>query len=469
MGKLRDASFSWPGVAVFAVLYSVLFISTLYDAPDYFRDSATYRYPDSRHYVQLARNIVDRHVYSRAEQCQGEPDMLRPPLYPLLILSVGGHRLIGSLYLLQGAFVAITIMLLYRITCRIGDRTAGAMAALLCGTDLLLVSSCFFALTEIAFLFFTLLALDVMRWPIVTPHNQEISWKRWCIGGTLVGVSILIRPTNLYLPIIMLAQLGMQRRASGTMTSLWKPALSMIFAFSLVILPWVTRNAVVHGIPRVTTVDKHNLVYLVGAGAYQRQFGWTRNQARAHIAKEYDLPTFSHLQNHWKATDKSVHQMYYEVSDKAMEVVFRHPQALIESLAIGVARASISHVNPEIAYLTGARWRSIRAPHENSMWLYPVLAWQLSHTVTTLILAIVGFLPLGYRRGERWTACALILTLAYYYLTVALFGIDAVARARIPVLPILFVLAGLGGSALIRRWYAKHPDSNGAAQERPQC
>ena len=44
-----------------------------------------------------------------------------------------------------------------------------------------------------------------------------------------------------------------------------------------------------------------------------------------------------------------------------------------------------------------------------------------------------------------------LLLLGYYYLIVAMFGIDAVARSRVSCLPFLFILAGIGIDNLLVR------------------
>ena len=53
------------------------------------------------------------------------------------------------------------------------------------------------------------------------------------------------------------------------------------------------------GIPRVTNVDSNNLVYFVGAGAYQVRHGITLEEAQDQIAREFHLVPYIVTQNPW--------------------------------------------------------------------------------------------------------------------------------------------------------------------------
>ncbi len=51
----------------------------------------------------------------------------------------------------------------------------------------------------------------------------------------------------------------------------------------------------------------------------------------------------------------------------------------------------------------------------------------------------------------RPVGLVLILVIAYFGVGMALFGVDAYYRSRIPMLPYLFLLAGFGASRLFAR------------------
>lgn len=434
------------GICSFLVIFTVLFSWGFTTDPDYFTDALKQRNPDARQYVQLARNIVDSGVYSRHAKGLGEPDMLRTPGYPLFLIATLGFRHVATLYLAQAALVCGLILLLFRIGTRLNGSLCGAIAAILCGTDLLLIVSCFEAMSEILFVFFTVLAFDILRWPFLSLKNSKPGNFRWILGGLVLGLSTLVRPSNLYLPIVLVLSLSLLWMSNTRHYPLRKPFFFLLLGFVILVAPWIFRNAVVLGVPKITTVDKHNLVYFVGAGAYQREFGWTRQEAQSHIASEFELPTYTKLQNHWTADGKSVKQLYNEVNTRSLEVAMRYPRSLIEASVIGVSKATIAHSCNEIGHLTGTEWHSLGQFEQNSIALYGTLAWQLLHTSLTFSLVAIGVVISFIKKKNRLSIAIIMLTLAYYYLIVAMFGIDAVGRARISCLPVLFILAGLGAS-----------------------
>ncbi len=448
--KNAFAFFSSPilGICLFATSFSVLFIWGVFTVPEFFVDGLQQRNPDAIHYVRLARNIVDHGAYSRHPTGQGEPDMLRTPGYPLFLISTLAIRYISIAFFTQAILVCGMIILIYRLADRIHGPLCGTISAILCGTDVLLTVSCFEAMSEILFVFLTVLGFDVLRWPFFAADDSSNSKTRWISGGLILGLSTLVRPSNLYLPLIILLSLVLLQRCRTPRPPLLKPSIIFVLSFVVVVAPWIVRNAVVIGVPKITTVDKHNLVYFVGAGALQQKHGWTREEAQEHISNEFKLPTYSKLQNHWTADNKHVRELYYAVSDQSMKIALQHPQSLAKASAIGICKATLAHSCSSIAYLTGGKWSSLRTPKQNSSALYLILGWQLLHTVILMGLAAIGVIVSFYKKIHRPSLVVMLLTGAYYYLIVAMFGIDAVARARISCLPVLFILAGLGGSVL---------------------
>ena len=447
-GKQHFSLFKSPtlGICLFLTCFSVLFAWGISTIPEYFRDGITQSNPDAVQYVTLARNIIDRGSYSRHPTGLGEPDMLRTPAYPLFLISTLAIRCVSIAFITQAILVCGLIILTYRIANRINGPLCGTISAVLCGTDLLLTVSCFETMSEILFVFLTVLGFDVLRWPFIESEASSNSRTRWILGDLILGFSTLVRPSNLYLPFVIVLSLLLIQKFRTPKLGLLKPSIFFLLSFAVLVAPWILRNAVVLGVPKLTTVDKHNLVYFVAAGSLQHEHGWSREEAQNHIANEFQLPTYTHLQNHWIADNKSVKELYYAVSDQSIKIVSQNPQSLIEASAIGICKATLAHSCGSVAHLTGGKWSSVRDPNQNSPALYLILGWQLLHTALLVGLAAIGVVVSIYNKTHRTSLIVMLLTLSYYYLIVALFGIDAVARARISCLPVLFILAGLGGS-----------------------
>ena len=151
--------------------------------------------PDAVHYVNLARNIIEKGVYSRHPDAIGEPDILRTPGYPIFIIGTLSLRVAASLYIAQAVLIAACIIFTYRLGKRTHDHRSGIIAAAFMATDILVLTSCFEAMSEILFLFLTLLALDILQWPQTHPKSPR-SLTRIFTGGIVLGVSTLTRPSN---------------------------------------------------------------------------------------------------------------------------------------------------------------------------------------------------------------------------------------------------------------------------------
>jgi fucose 4-O-acetylase-like acetyltransferase len=73
---------------------------------------------------------------------------------------------------------------------------------------------------------------------------------------------------------------------------------------------------------------------------------------------------------------------------------------------------------------------------------------QECHFLASLVAAVFGVL-LGWRRQRTRTATFRVLCFVIYgYITVAMFGMEAYSRCRVPVSPFLYVLAGIALSRI---------------------
>jgi hypothetical protein len=237
-----------------------------------------------------------------------------------------------------------------------------------------------------------------------------------------------------------------------------------VLAASLIpVFPWIARNYIVFGLPKLTTVDTTNMVYFVGAGSYQLKYDLTLDAAQERIQSEFKLPAYSAVQNHWKS-DKSPAEMERLLSKAVPQVLMRFPWELAKSSVLAIGKASVSHSTEHWGYLLGIRWNppgtlgivqldsaAWRRLTSNHPILVGSLAWQMSHTGLALLLAAVGFVMLMRHRLNQPSVWLFAMTTAYLYLTVALFGLEAFYRCRIPVAPFLYVAAGGGFAYFVAR------------------
>src|SRR5438270_8446669 len=84
-----------------------------------FRITVAHRWPndapdDGRTYAQIARNVLEQHVYSHETEAPYDPSLIRLPGYPLLlasIYSVFGHTNNGAVRIVQALIDTATCAL----------------------------------------------------------------------------------------------------------------------------------------------------------------------------------------------------------------------------------------------------------------------------------------------------------------------------------------------------------------------
>jgi hypothetical protein len=230
------------------------------DAPD-----------DGRTYAQIARNVLERHIYSHATEAPFDPSLIRLPGYPLFlaaIYSVFGHTNNGAVRIVQGLIdtgtCALVALLAFHWQPDEKRKWATAIAALA------LAAVCPFTtiyaatiLTEVPTTF-----LVMAMFLAATLAFEAESWKRslrwWIVSGLLGGMAVLLRPDSglfaaaigLTLVITALVQSSAFRRVLSPQPSRLKAVLQtksfsrtvvagavFSLAFVLVLVPWTIRNA----------------------------------------------------------------------------------------------------------------------------------------------------------------------------------------------------------------------------------
>jgi 4-amino-4-deoxy-L-arabinose transferase-like glycosyltransferase len=434
-----------------------IFATVALNRPDYLRDYRVNTNPDAVHYVVLGRNVLLHGHYSRCDGPPFVPDMLRPPVYPLF---AGGLDLLagaGAIYLAQALLQAGSCLLLFALVHPYFGQRAALWASLLLATDLMLAVYNFEAMSEPLFVFLVLAAVYHSLPSLAgLAAGVRAGTPQLALGGLLLGLAILTRPAALYLPVVLggcLLAVGWRskRPAAGL-------AAALVFLVGALPLPalWITRNYLVFSVPRLTTVDAANNVYFMGGGAYQLRHGLSLEEAQARIAREYGLAPYEVSQNPW-ASDRPVAEVDAELRTASFRVMTKYPVELVESSFLGVAKASFSHNTAELAALSGRTWTApgtaglIRLRPDaldqlgkNGSGLVVAFGWELFHVLLSLGAAALGVLYFLIRRPTGAVGWALFLILGYFYLTVAVFGYEAFYRCRVPVLPFLYVFAGLG-------------------------
>ena len=432
--------------------------------PQYFVDQKLITDPDARHYLLLGENLIEHGSFSRCREAPFRPDLFRTPIYPLFVGvldHVGGLAAIYLVQVLLHAGSCASVMLLARRT--LGNRAA-LWAGLFVALDPVLAIYNFLPMSESLALFFLTAAIALAIPVLSSLENVRPTWCYRILGsGFLLGLCILTRPAALYVPLILslaCLAIGFVRRCR----------LHSLIACGMLLLPvvaltgsWVVRNALVFSVSKLTSNDSSLLVYFTAAGAYELRYGLSLKEAQAKIANEFGIATYAQAANA-HTSNRSEAEIERELRAVRWTVLAKYPGHLALASMLAVLKSSVSHPTDELATMLGREWV---APHASNLLRSPMIAgrrlWengaalvavflgQLAQIAIEICCAIVGMVVAVRSRESRATALILLLLLSYFYLTVALEGLEADCRFRIPALPFLSLFAGCGMSALLAR------------------
>jgi hypothetical protein len=256
-------------VIAYALLLITAFSFRLYVAISLANDTPG----DGRVYAQMARNLLEQHVYSHAQAPPYQPSLIRLPGYSLFlaaIYSIFGHWNNTAVRLVQAGLDTLTCILValtaYYWEPDESRKRAASVAAFL------LVAACPFTviyvatvLTETWASLFAVALCLLTTWAftatdklqqrdasaIRTGFRRSLWW--WAATGLLAGVSVFFRPdSGLFVAAIGLTLVIsiLLKQKAGSEKQTFRKRLSMTIAqglvlsaaFVVVLVPWTIRN-----------------------------------------------------------------------------------------------------------------------------------------------------------------------------------------------------------------------------------
>jgi len=225
---------------------------------------------DGLGYAQIARNVLEQHVYSHATEAPFDQSYVRLPGYPLFlatIYSVFGHTNNGAVRMVQALIDAGTCALVAWLAFLWQPNERRKIATAIAASTLAAVNpfTTIYAatiLTEVPTTFL-LVAACVAATIAFQSDKFERELRCWAISGLLLGVGVLFRPDvglaalsiGITLVVARFRWFGV-RPKSGTPEPVRGFALSLrsklsriilagavfSFAFALALAPWTIRN-----------------------------------------------------------------------------------------------------------------------------------------------------------------------------------------------------------------------------------
>jgi hypothetical protein len=218
---------------------------------------------DGRVYDQIARNVLEQHVYSHDSEPPFAPSLIRMPGYPLFlagVYSVFGHSDKTAVRIVQALMDTATCAMIALVAFfwepdetrkRRSSIIALALAAL-CPFTTIYVAT---ILTETPTMFLMVAMTLTATLALRATSTRKTLWL-WLVTGLLAGAAVLFRPDSGLFALaigltLVVANLG--RRSEVELT---KPREEMLFrtartsylgavfslAFCLALVPWAIRN-----------------------------------------------------------------------------------------------------------------------------------------------------------------------------------------------------------------------------------
>jgi 4-amino-4-deoxy-L-arabinose transferase-like glycosyltransferase len=375
---------------------------------------------DSIEYVRIAEALAERQAYEFA----GEPTRMRPPLYPLLMAGLGGE--VRAIQWAQAGMTLLSILatfLLGRLiwSTRVGFLGALALAAFPPFTvrSALLMSEALFIVTFLWCLYASVKAAT----------TRDIRWL--IAAAVLLGLATLARPVTIFFPIVLIPAIMLDRDWRSRARTSARPIALFLLAFSLVLMPWMVRNAVTLGV--FTPLPSSGGVNL-WAATHPNWKGFVDK----HMAYAWELPEFFEI----SAGDYYISpEADARFRDAALRNIASDPVGWVSRNTVKLSAVAYASVAQELR--SAAEVSEFTGNGKGALRLVG------AGTLVAMALAVVGVLASLKRRGS-WI---LLSTIGYLY------GIEflsfAEARHLLPLVPLygLFAVAGLAVIApVISRW-----------------
>lgn len=405
--------------------------------------------PDSHDYNALAFNILSgKGFLLDSNSPYYWYSILRTPVYPLFLAIV--YSLTGGNYIwvgfFQGILSALTSALTYLIGQRLFGRRTGLIAGMLSAFSLLSIIYSSKILTEILF---TILLVSSI-WCIIKFWIRRST--RWLlVSAFLLGMAILCRPVALYYTLFLATLLIFSSQENLLQGA--KSTVIFVCAVVLLVGSWVAHNWIVFSVPSLSGISSYNLVYFNAASLMSDTRGVDRDTAVKELSDSVDERLKSMgIPNAKKASWAQVLDAWQYVGSKVIlqspgRYISLHLRQDMKSLSPGSDEIFdlLEHEKPqEHGTLQVLKDKGILAAfqhyHRESTWLENVSRISTVLIWTTYALSLLGVAALVLKK-QLLLLIILAGTVAYYLL---LPGAPSTPRFRVPVEPIIFLLAAKG-------------------------
>ncbi|MBI2120779.1 MAG: glycosyltransferase family 39 protein [Parcubacteria group bacterium] len=411
-------------------------------------------------YFEISRNLILGNGFSAETTPPFTPYSYGVPGYPyflyfLLLLTGGSYALAAMIQLVLSAFIPLLGMYLARLVTpafykyRHVPFAVGMLLAL--APYQILHSFIFFTETLFTALFVGFLILFVK-------YLQKPSARLALASGFVLGLSTLVKPTVQYVPILVGAFI-LWRFLGERKKSFFVQLGCFLAIFFLVLSPWLYRN--------YRTFHVFNLSAQVSFNLYTTL-----------LPSVLAIEHHSTFQSEQGKLPPIMQDSLFGAGESVPAQILSHPIALVKLAALS-AFTFFTHdgmltflqsagVTPSAYLSKPAIFLILSDPIAFTKTIFgylhtgmaPVLVMRLFWIALTSCF-ILGLFHLFYRHLATPGLFFLIILVFYFMLTTMINGLTVNARFRVPVEPIIFMVAMIGLVPIYQRakqvFHAKHP------------
>jgi len=399
--------------------------------------------PDTGSYLEPGRNLLLHGSYIGAT---GLPELVRTPGYPLFLalLSLAGPGIAAVAQVILSVF---SVVLVWRLAHAVfGDDRIALVAAWIFAFEPLSVIYSVILLSETLFLTLFLLSMERL---VKFLRGRQL--RVLAVAGLWLAASTFVRPVTYYLPVAL--ALGLFLVLSRVPGLRWKaPALLLISVLPWLVV-WQIRNWAETGFSGISSIGIESVYFFQAAEVTAR----VEHRSLEEVQQEFgsQFPESRHyLSRHPEQEGWTYAQRLAFMNLEADHILRAHPGIFLRTQLEGSMRVAF---NPGAADLMamllaypinpGTLARALdEGPKIGALRLNKANASQ-AIVMAALEFVLIGLYLLAARgavRGGAPNSCIWLLVGVSLYFLLLSGGAAAVARYRLPIMPVVCILAAAG-------------------------
>jgi 4-amino-4-deoxy-L-arabinose transferase-like glycosyltransferase len=200
---------------------------------------------DGRVYSQIARNVLEQHVYSHDPQPPYNPSLIRLPGYPLLLLAIYsafGHGNNTAVRVVQAVIDTATCALIAWVVFEwaVDEERRHRAALIALGLAAVCPFTAIYVATILTEVPTNFLAVAMVLAATFAFKKNALRW--WIVTGLIAGLAVLFRPDSGLFAAAIGATLILSALAIRSLKRGILSAALFSIAFCIVLVPWTIRN-----------------------------------------------------------------------------------------------------------------------------------------------------------------------------------------------------------------------------------